>query len=160
MLYALVSPEGSVDRIVGNIDPTVQTKPGWLWLPVEDTPGPDYPGKLETASAERVVTDGKVATLWTVARRPLPEQIQAVKDEARRRILARFPEWKQTNMIARGVELTLAKLSGEWKANEQAEAAGLQAAWDWVNAVRSASDAIEAMSPIPADFRDSKHWPE
>jgi hypothetical protein len=106
------------------------------------------------------VRDGKVVTLWTVSRRPITEQVQAIKDEARRRILARYPDWKQTNMTARGLELTLAKQARQWKAEEEAEAAALQAAWDWVRAVRSASDAIEAMSPIPADFRDSKHWPE
>ena len=158
--YALVSPKGAVDRISANIDPTVQTKPGWRWLPVEDTPGPDFPGKLETASAERVVDGGKVVTVWTVSRRAIDDQRQAVKDEARRRILARFPDWKQTNMVALGVELTLAKIGGDWTKEQQDEAGALQAAWDWVKAVRSASDVIEAMSPIPADFRSDKFWPE
>jgi hypothetical protein len=157
--YALVSPVDAVDRIATNIDPTVQTKPGWRWLPVEDTPAPDYPGNLESASAERGVSGDKVVTQWTVTRLPIEVQRQAVKDEARRRILGRYPEWRQANMTARGVELTLAKLR-EWTSDEQKEAAALQAAWDWVKAVRSASDVIEAMEPIPADFRDDKHWPE
>jgi len=34
--YALVSPEGQIDRVQSDrtIDPTTGTKPGWLWLPV------------------------------------------------------------------------------------------------------------------------------
>jgi hypothetical protein len=133
---------------------------GWRWLPVEDAPQPDHPGKLENASSAYAVSDGKVVQQWEVTRRPLAEQHQAVKDEARRRILARYPEWRQANMTARGVELTLAKIAREWTPDEQAEADVLQGDWDWVKAVRSASDDIEAMSPIPADFRDDKHWPE
>jgi hypothetical protein len=31
--YALVSPDGEVARIAGNIDPMVSTKDGWRWLP-------------------------------------------------------------------------------------------------------------------------------
>jgi len=160
MTHALVNPDGVVDRMASNIDPTVQTKPGWRWLPVEPTPEPDHPGKLETATAERVVRDGKVVTQWTVTRRPIEEQLAAVKAEARRRILARYPDWKQTNMVARSVELMHLKGTKEWTPAEQAEADALQAAWDWVKAVRSASDVIEVMTPIPADFRDDRHWPE
>jgi hypothetical protein len=133
---------------------------GWRWVHVEDTPGPDHSSKLETAIAVRVVDGAKVVTQWTVARRPIAEQNQAVKDEARRRILSRYPEWRQANMTARGVELTLTKIAREWTPEEQGEADTLQGAWDWVESVRAASDAIEALSPIPADFRDDKHWPE
>lgn len=83
-----------------------------------------------------------------------------VKVEARRRILLRFPEWKQANMTARGVELTLVLASGgQWSPQEQAEADALQGAWDWIKQVRVASDALEAASPIPTDYTADSHWP-
>jgi hypothetical protein len=160
MLHALVSPQGTIDRIEANVDPTVRTRAGWRWLPFEETPAPDYSGKLENASAVPVVADGKVIREWTIERKPIEEQRQAVKAEARRRILDRFPDWRQANMTARGIELTLARVGREWTEGEQQEADAIQAAWDWVKAIRSASDVVEAMAPIPADFRDDKHWPE
>lgn len=87
-------------------------------------------------------------------------QADDVKAEARRRILARFPEWKQANMTARGVELTLVLASGgQWSQQEQAEAAALQEACDWIKQVRAASDVLEAMSPIPADYATDARWP-
>lgn len=63
-----------------------------------------------------------------------------VKLEARRRILARYPEWKQLNIIRAGGD-DLAKMTA------------------WIDAMRAASDALEAMSPIPADYADDSHWP-
>jgi hypothetical protein len=110
--------------------------------------------------SELVVNDGKVVRQWTVERKPIEEQRQAVKNEAMRRILARLPDWKQRNMTARGVELLSINRRNAWMPEEQAEADTLQAAWDWVKAVRSASDVIEAMSPIPSDFRSDEYWPE
>lgn len=160
MRYALVSQEGAIDRISANVSPTVQTKHGWMWLPVEDTPEPDRSIELETLASSYVVGDGKVTLQWNISRRDSAAQSQAVKDEARRRILDRYPDWKQANMTARGVELTLARIGREWTGEEEADAIALQAAWDWIKSVRSASDVIEVMSPIPADFRDAKHWPE
>jgi hypothetical protein len=63
-------------------------------------------------------------------------------------------------MTARGVELLSIRAGRAWSENEQAEADALQTAWDWIKDVRSASDAIESMSPIPGDFRHDQHWPE
>jgi hypothetical protein len=44
MFYALVDPLGQVNRIVSDtvVDPSVQTKEGWRWLPVVDQPRPEY----------------------------------------------------------------------------------------------------------------------
>lgn len=87
----------------------------------------------------------------------LPDRVKA---EARRRILARLPEWKQANMTARGVELLNIRMSvGSWTQQQAQEAAALSAAWDWVKSVRVASDALEAMSPTPQDFAADKWWP-
>jgi hypothetical protein len=161
MRYACIDQKGNVLSLREFAEkPGDPVGKGWRWLPVEDTPQPDHSGKLETVVSELVVNDGKVVRQWTVERKPIEEQRQAVKNEAMRRILARLPDWKQRNMTARGVELLSINRRNAWMPEEQAEADTLQAAWDWVKAVRSASDVIEAMSPIPSDFRSDEYWPE
>ncbi len=83
-----------------------------------------------------------------------------VKDEARRRILAIYPVWKQANLTARAVELVELKHDNTtWTVDEQTEADVIQAIWDWVKSVRTASDDLEAQNPVPVDFIDDKHWP-
>ncbi len=83
-----------------------------------------------------------------------------IKAEAGRRILARFPDWKQANMTARGVELVgIRVVAGTWTPEEAAEAEALGTAWDWIKAVRAASDALEALDPIPADIAGAALWP-
>lgn len=83
-----------------------------------------------------------------------------VKAEARRRILDRFPDWRQVNMTARGVELQdIWRRNGKWTVEEQAESDALSAAWGWIKSVRMASDAVEAMTPIPIDFSSDRYWP-
>lgn len=69
---------------------------------------------------------------------PPPPPITAfdVKAEARRRILAFAPEWKQLNAIREGDSDLFAAL----------------------DAIRAASDVIEAMDPIPLDFADDAYW--
>lgn len=81
-----------------------------------------------------------------------------IKAEARRRIVALYPDWKQTNMVARGVELQdIWRLNGEWTVQETAEAAALNAIWAWIKTVREASDDLE-LDP-PSDFTDNAYWP-
>jgi hypothetical protein len=62
----------------------------------------------------------------------------AIKQAARTRILARYPEWRQQNMTARAVELvSLGQITGpEW--------GQMQAIWDWIKATRARSDLLEA----------------
>ena len=86
---------------------------------------------------------------------------RTISAETRRRITQRFPDWKQANMTARGVELLNIRVAvGSWTAPQAQEAAELGAAWDWIKTVRAASDAIEALAPIPADFASDTRWPE
>lgn len=93
---------------------------------------------------------------------PFPIEVQrlAIKTEARRRILARLPDWKQANMTARGVELQdIWRRNGAWTPEEQREADALNATWSWIKAVRDASNAIEALDAVPDDFDADKRWP-
>lgn len=66
-----------------------------------------------------------------------------IKGAAMQNILLSIPEWKQRNMIARGVELVM-KGQENWTAEEAAEAANLQSTWDKIKTLRSHSDAMEA----------------
>lgn len=62
-----------------------------------------------------------------------------VKAEAARRILARYPLWKQINIIREG-DVALAEMSA------------------FIDRIRVQSDALEALVPIPVTFREDKHW--
>lgn len=62
-----------------------------------------------------------------------------VKAEASRRILDRFPLWKQMNIQAEG-------------GAPQAEMT------EFISRIRTQSNEIEQMSPIPADFAKDRYW--
>ena len=83
--------------------------------------------------------------------------IKAVKIEAQQRILRILPEWKQLNLTARAAELAI-KGTVNWTPEEQAEYEAGQAIWDAVKTLRTKSDALEAMSPIPEDYNNDKYW--
>ena len=161
--YALVNPDKQIDRFgdSSNFDPTVETKTGWRWMLVEEAQQPAHASALETPVSQYVVGADMVEQKWEVTRIPMEQQKGAVKDEAQLRIIARYPAWKQADMTARGVELSFSRdKKGAWTAEEQAEADALQAVWAWIKAMRAAADALEALDPIPYDYRSAKHWPE
>jgi RNA-binding protein YhbY len=89
-----------------------------------------------------------------------------VKAEAQRRICAVFGVTdltsciiKQLNAQMRASELINIKAEGGTLTTEQqAEADALQAAADAVKLIRSKSDVIEAMTPIPADYTNDSYW--
>jgi hypothetical protein len=66
----------------------------------------------------------------------LPEHVKA---EAARRIEARYPVWRQVNVLREG---------------------GADEMGVFIDQVRAASNALEARKPIPPDFRNDRHWPE
>lgn len=78
-------------------------------------------------------------------------RIAEVKAEAGRRILARYPTWKQANMNMRATELVDARVDRELTAEETTEREALLAAAEWIKSVRAASDAIEAALPDDAE---------
>lgn len=99
-----------------------------------------------------------------VAARPRdPEPIPTigdVKGEAGRRIEAILPDYKQRNVLAFGLEtmMTYGPDPADWPAPIQAVNSEMQAKWTAIKAIRVRSDEIEAMSPIPANFRDDSFW--
>lgn len=111
-----------------------------------------------------VNTNGSWSQTWNVLDKTLEEISQydaeivaAVKEEAQRRILEILPEWKQRNLTARAAELAIKGVSN-WTPEEQAEYEAGQAIWNQIKAVRAASDALEAQSPIPENFTDDNYW--
>ena len=90
-----------------------------------------------------------------------------VKAEAQRRIIALTGKTtlqdcmiKQFNALMRAGQLTDKRVNvGALTAEEETEAARLRALADQIKAIRAASDAIEAMSPIPADYAADSRWP-
>jgi len=91
-------------------------------------------------------------------------KISRVKAYAGELILARYPDWKQRNMTMR--VLTLQNIS-PLTDDEQAELASISVAWDWIEAVRTASDQVEAdllamgiAAAMEFDISTSAHWPQ
>jgi hypothetical protein len=80
-----------------------------------------------------------------------------VKAEAQRRIVAFVPEWKQRSLIAQAAILA-EKGRANWTADELAAWNAGSAVWGRVAVLRAASDALEAMDPIPADYTDDSYW--
>ncbi len=98
-------------------------------------------------------TQAELETAWAAVQ-DVPRKME-IKAEARKRILTRYPEWKQANMTARFTELLDKQLGGQsLTAEETAEKTALLAAWAWVKSVREHSDALEA------DPNLAPNWPE
>ncbi|MCO4053397.1 MAG: hypothetical protein HEQ16_04980 [Bosea sp.] len=85
--------------------------------------------------------------------------LAAIKAEAGRRILARFPAHAQSNALALGLNASMdhGPDPAGWPAELQAELARQRALWDWTKAVRARSNELEA--ELPADPADDRHWP-
>ena len=83
-----------------------------------------------------------------------------VKAEAGRRIEAIMPDYVQRNTMALALETM--QLHGpdpaNWPDGMKAVNAAAQAKWAAIKAIRLRSNEIEAMAPIPADFRDEAYW--
>lgn len=81
------------------------------------------------------LVDGSVQSREVPVPPPLPG---AVRAEARRRILARYPLEDQINALRGKAEVD----------------------FGWVDAVRDAGRTLRSLTPIPAGFADDRHWPQ
>lgn len=80
----------------------------------------------------------------------------AIKNKAEQVILARFPDWKQRNMLAAAQQLG----SGDALTSEEASAREtFSAAWSWINAVRARSDELEAQVDLGCAVDMETGWP-
>jgi hypothetical protein len=106
-----------------------------------------------TWSQQWVVSDKSVEEITDFDARV----IKSIKREASKRIIAIAPEWKQSNMLARSIEL-LRKGETNLTADEIREVTEIDTLWDEVKRIRSVSDTLEAMEPPPEDYADDKYW--
>lgn len=108
-------------------------------------------------TAVQAIIDG-----YTLADARVPV-ITAIKEEARRRILAFLPDWKQSNFNAQINEFNDARWSRSLTPQETAQLEYMRSQWERAKAIRAASDAKEAALQTWADVINhdmSAGWPE
>lgn len=110
--------------------------------------------EVEFTAAEEIARDAEEAT----EAGNQTEVISRIKAEAHRRIILIIPEWKQRNLTAQAAVLA-EKGRANWTAEELAAWDAGEAVWAQVQAVRTASDALEAIDPIPTDITADQYWP-
>lgn len=115
-------------------------------------------GAIEVPTAPedaRQVWDGQA---WSPL--PSPDIITAIKAEARRRIIAIMNEDKQRNTLAAGLEATMTYGAdpADWPPELQQRQAEAMAAWTEIERLRTRSDEIELMDPLPADVTEDGLW--
>ena len=161
MLYALLSPAGEIlDYRTFTVEPeglaVAPSKP--RLVPVVDHEPPAFNAVTEVLEGPAIsVAADEVVWAWTVRPHTSGEltslragKAAQVKAEAAARILTLFPDWKQRNMTARGVELLAILQERPWTIEEAEESDALKAAWGVVTEIRTASNLIEAAIPNDA----------
>ena len=68
------------------------------------------------------------------------------------------PEWKQRNLTAQAAILADTGRDN-WTAQDLADWNAGKLIWDAIDAIRAASDTLEATTPIPQNYTDDTHWP-
>lgn len=114
-------------------------------------------GVLRDATPEEQAEFEAQRAIDSTPRPILPAQI---KVEANRRILAIMPEYKQRNAMAFGLEAMMVHGPdlASWPMDLQTMNNTIQAQWTIIKAIRTRSNEIEAMDPIPLDYTDDKYW--
>jgi hypothetical protein len=81
------------------------------------------------------------------------QNVKDLKRKTEQAILTIAPEWKQRNLIARGLELTeILATSGTLTTEQLAESDAIKAIWGQIKAIRAASDVAEANGTAAQDF--------
>lgn len=120
---------------------------------------PDLLLERESGPLWEMVVNGEFGEIEPYVAPEVVISRQMVKAQAYKRIVTACPEWMQRNMTARAA--ILAEMGRDkWTADNQAQWDEWRAMWARIDAVRAASEAIEAMEPIPLDYADNKYWPE
>jgi len=139
-----------------------------LYVTVRQWAKPDFDHTTQkVVKSSPALVEGIWTQQWSVveldaeeleALMPPPVTTAQVKTEAGRRILAIAPEWKQRNLTAQAA--VLAKIGeANWTTAQAAEWDAGDAIWATLQAIRTASDAIELLDPIPQDYAtDESLW--
>jgi hypothetical protein len=79
-VFALIRPDNSIDRRDANVDPNVQTRPGWRWLPIVVTdPGAFDPATQVKEGPFTTVEAARVTDVYSVRAKTAAE-LSADKD--------------------------------------------------------------------------------
>jgi hypothetical protein len=150
----------------GFIKDGVQYPPGWLEKASQsELTALGFTTRVDAPppSSEWYISSQKADGTWDAFERDLTVAAsnykQKIKNQARDRILSICPEWKQSNIIARGVEVLLDALKNEKRfpdipVDVRKEIADGLTLWTQIKAIRSKSDNLE--SQIDATVNDKQ----
>ena len=189
--YALIRPDQTVDRIEpsSRIDPNVQTRQGWKWVPVEE--GPDAnPSAFQFVAIDDVVEEHRLLRQRRIASRSEEEQKAAVTAERDRRLSSfsfagkgyDFGRDSTVNIVGAGTLALAAIINGAQPSNlrwanpdrdfawicadnstvtmdAQTCFAFAQAAAQWKSSHILTARTIKDTSPIPSDYAANARWP-
>lgn len=127
----------------------------YLWKIVEDIVPSYNPFYQVIFGPEVVIEIDKVRYVYTIEDKDPVELKYLVKAEAENRILSKYPLWKQSNMLALKVDLMSKTTLTE---QEQITLDDINSQLQEIQAIRNCSDVIEAMTPIPENYRDNQYW--
>jgi len=60
--HALINPTNQIDRFAENVDPNVQTKPGWKWLRADPATPPSFDPETQMREGPTYVIDASAVT--------------------------------------------------------------------------------------------------
>ena len=149
---ALANGDTVMPIVVGYVSPDGRDK----IIPIETEIDDQSTSAYTTESQTEILEENRV--LITKEIQDIPVTSDQVKAEAYRRISDICPEWKQRNLTAQAAILA-EKGRTNWTAEELTAWTAGEAIWASIAAIRAASDALELMNPIPADFTDNSYWP-
>lgn len=141
-----------------------------VWDAVPDHRGEVWYGGDDGREPVTVDTLGDPAALGLAAVEappppPPPPTAANVRAEASRRMQALLGARDAAHLdvlISNGTREAvrlLRKGQANWTADEATRAAGLEALDGAVEAIRAASNTLEALDPVPADYADNSRWP-
>ena len=187
-LYALIGPDGAVHRESTQVTPGVPTKPGWKWLPVDDSdPAPAASPAQQIERTETIEAD-RVKRGWSLVPRAVTgADVNAERDRRMAEFVFSgsafdFDERSAMNIAGASTLALAAIINGAqpgdmrwadadadfgWFAKDNTHVAmdaqtcfafG-QAAASWRSGCIHAARTLKDQSPIPSDFAANVHWP-
>lgn len=117
---------------------------------------PDDPANRDRLMIAAWEAEGNTIPAYAVP----PATVEHVKAECRRRILLMMTEDQQRNTLAAGQAAVMQYGADPslWPEELQQRQAAAMLAWTEIERLRSRSNQIELMDPIPADIVDDSLW--
>lgn len=123
MRYALINPQGQIDRIRSDVDPTVATKAGWRWLPCPVVAPPAHDPLTEVVTGPTYeVGETSVTEVWikrNLTAQELSDRKDAVVDAlARQELIFKvlFDQEKRLRVLEGKPAITAAQYRAALKA--------------------------------------------